>query len=56
MVQAKTQDDPLKVFKQAVDNVKPSLEVKSRARGRLELPGPGRGEPRAPHVAWPCAG
>jgi small subunit ribosomal protein S7 len=32
-VQAKTQDDPLKVFKKAVDNVKPSLEVKSRRVG-----------------------
>jgi small subunit ribosomal protein S7 len=33
MVQQKTQDDPLKVFKKAVDNVKPSLEVKSRRVG-----------------------
>jgi len=33
MVQAKTQEDPLKVFKRAVDNVKPSLEVKSRRVG-----------------------
>ena len=32
-VQAKTQEDPLKVFKRAVDNVKPSLEVKSRRVG-----------------------
>src|SRR5687767_11044047 len=32
-VQSKTQDDPLKVFKKAVDNVKPSLEVKSRRVG-----------------------
>ena len=32
-VQAKTQDDPLKVFKKAVDNVKPVLEVKSRRVG-----------------------
>ena len=30
IVQEKTQEDPLKVFKKAVDNVKPSLEVKSR--------------------------
>ncbi|HLE22612.1 MAG TPA: 30S ribosomal protein S7 [Vicinamibacteria bacterium] len=28
-----TQEDPLKVFKKAVDNVKPSLEVKSRRVG-----------------------
>jgi small subunit ribosomal protein S7 len=33
VVQAKTQEDPLKVFKRAVDNVKPSLEVKSRRVG-----------------------
>ena len=33
VVQAKTQEDPLKVFKKAVDNVKPSLEVKSRRVG-----------------------
>jgi len=33
MVQQKTQEDPLKVFKRAVDNVKPSLEVKSRRVG-----------------------
>ena len=32
-VQAKTPEDPLKVFKRAVDNVKPSLEVKSRRVG-----------------------
>jgi small subunit ribosomal protein S7 len=33
VVQEKTQDDPLKVFKKAVDNVKPVLEVKSRRVG-----------------------
>jgi len=33
IVQQKTQEDPLKVFKKAVDNVKPSLEVKSRRVG-----------------------
>ncbi len=33
VVQQKTQDDPLKVIKKAVDNVKPSLEVKSRRVG-----------------------
>ena len=32
-MQVKTQEDPLKVFKRAVDNVKPSLEVKSRRVG-----------------------
>jgi small subunit ribosomal protein S7 len=33
VVQEKTQEDPLKVFKKAVDNVKPALEVKSRRVG-----------------------
>ena len=32
-IQEKTGDDPLKVFKKAVDNVKPALEVKSRRVG-----------------------
>ncbi len=33
IIQTKTQDDPLKVFKRAMDNVKPQLEVKSRRVG-----------------------
>jgi small subunit ribosomal protein S7 len=33
MIQKRTQDDPLKLFKRAVDNVKPQLEVKSRRVG-----------------------
>jgi small subunit ribosomal protein S7 len=33
IVQQKTQDDPLKLFKKAVDNVRPALEVKSRRVG-----------------------
>ena len=32
-IQEKTGDDPLKVFKKAIDNAKPSLEVKSRRVG-----------------------
>ena len=32
-IQQKTQEDPLKVFKKAVDNVKPKVEVKSRRVG-----------------------
>ena len=32
-IQDKTQDDPLKVFKKALENVKPLLEVKSRRVG-----------------------
>ena len=33
IVKEKSCDDPLKVFKKAIDNVKPSLEVKSRRVG-----------------------
>ena len=33
IVKEKTGDEPLKVFKKAIDNVKPSLEVKSRRVG-----------------------
>jgi small subunit ribosomal protein S7 len=32
-VQQKSEDDPLKVFKRAIDNVKPTMEVKSRRVG-----------------------
>ena len=33
IIKKKTDDDPLKVFKKALDNVKPTLEVKSRRVG-----------------------
>jgi small subunit ribosomal protein S7 len=33
LVQQRANDDPVKVFKKAVDNVKPALEVKSRRVG-----------------------
>jgi small subunit ribosomal protein S7 len=33
IIKEKTGDDPLKTFKKALDNVKPSLEVKSRRVG-----------------------
>src|SRR6201988_168230 len=33
VVQKKTNDDPLKLFKKAIENVKPVLEVKSRRVG-----------------------
>ncbi|HEX9428237.1 MAG TPA: 30S ribosomal protein S7 [Candidatus Polarisedimenticolia bacterium] len=33
MVKEKTKDDPIKILKKAVDNVKPLLEVKSRRVG-----------------------
>ena len=33
IIKDKTQDDPMKVFKRAIENVKPSVEVKSRRVG-----------------------
>lgn len=33
LVKEKTKEDPLKIFKKAVDNVKPALEVRSRRVG-----------------------
>jgi len=33
IIKERSGDDPVKVFKKAVDNVKPSLEVKSRRVG-----------------------
>ena len=33
IVKGRTGDDPIKVFKKAIDNVKPTLEVKSRRVG-----------------------
>jgi small subunit ribosomal protein S7 len=33
VIQDKTQEDPLKTFKRAIDNVKPRVEVKSRRVG-----------------------
>ena len=33
LIQDRTKDDPMKVFKKAVENVKPMLEVKSRRVG-----------------------
>jgi small subunit ribosomal protein S7 len=33
VIQAKMNDDPLKIFKKAIDNVKPHVEVKSRRVG-----------------------
>src|SRR3982751_3970743 len=55
LVQQRTNDDPLKTFKKALDNVKPVLEVKSRRVGGATYQVPRRaartGAPR-----WRCAG
>src|ERR1700747_2798390 len=45
IIKEKSGDDPLKIFKKAVDNVKPSLEVKSRRVGGSNYQVPGEGNP-----------
>src|SRR4030081_2114166 len=45
LVQQRTNDDPLKTFKKALDNVKPVLEVKSRRVGGATSHGPVGGPP-----------
>ena len=40
-VEDRTKQDALKLFKQAIDNVKPAVEVKSRRVGGVDLPGAG---------------
>jgi len=47
----KTNDDALKLFKKAVENAKPLLEVKTRACGRRELPGSSGSESVSPSIA-----
>jgi small subunit ribosomal protein S7 len=42
-IRQKTSDDPMKVFKKAVENVKPSVEVKSRRVGGSNYQGSRRG-------------
>ena len=42
LIKERSGDDPLKIFKKAVDNVKPSLEVKSRRVGGSNYQVPAR--------------
>ena len=51
IIKEKTGDDPLKVFKKAIDNVKPSLEVKSRRVGGSNYQVPVEVNPEPPPVA-----
>src|SRR3989454_12425732 len=44
-IEDRAKQDALKMFKTAIDNVKPAVEVKSRRVGRLTYPGPPRGRP-----------
>lgn len=55
IIEHRTKDDPLRVFKKAVENVKPSLEVKSRRVGgsTYQVPVEIRGERRtALGIRW----
>src|SRR4026208_2340976 len=45
VIQEKTGGDPLKVFKSAIDNVKPIVEVKSRRVGAPPFRAPGETRP-----------
>ena len=59
IIQEKTGQEPLKVFKQAVENVKPRMEVRSRRVGganyqvppRPAEPGPALDRPSGPPAA-----
>ena len=51
MVEQRLGDEPLKVFKRALDNVRPRVEVKSRRVGGCDLPGAHRGAAGARHRA-----
>jgi len=47
-VQSKLKQDPVPAFHEALENVKPAVEVRSRRVGGANLPGAGRGPPGAP--------
>ena len=56
-LQTKGGDEALKLFKKAVENAKPLLEVKIPPRGRRQLSGAGGSECRSAHFAGdPLAG
>ena len=55
IIERRTKDDPLRIFKKAIENVKPSLEVKSRRVGgsTYQVPVEIRGERRtALGIRW----
>src|SRR2546427_2725716 len=54
-VEDRSKQDALKMFKSAIDNVKPAVEVKSRRGGGAadQMPGERRSHPRTPlAVRW----
>src|SRR5678810_1231416 len=54
IIKDRTGDDPLKVFKKALDNVKPSLEVKSRRAGGSPYQWPVEAPPNRPLMLRPA--
>src|SRR5258708_12727533 len=55
MVGEKTGEEPLKVFKRAIDNTKPTVEVKSRRVGASTYQVPievHQNPPRPPPIPW----
>ena len=56
IIAEKTNEEPLKVFKKAVDNVKPVRRGQVAAGRRLDLPGAGRRAARSGASRWRCAG
>jgi len=51
MVKEKSDQEPVAVLKRALDNIRPSLEVRSRRVGHLPGAGRGQAEPRQHPVA-----
>ena len=43
VIEGKVSQDPVGVFRQALDNVKPAIEVRSRRVGRCDIPSACRG-------------
>ena len=55
-VREKTGSDPVVILKRALDNVRPTLEVKSRRVGGATYQVPDRGHARPRRPPWRCAG
>jgi hypothetical protein len=55
LLSEKTKDDPLKVFKEALENIKPMLEVRSRRVGVRRIKSPWRFG-RSAASRWDCVG
>ncbi len=55
IVKERFKEEPIEVFRKALDNVKPKLEVKSRRVGGATYQVPVEVRPER-RVAWPCAG